>query len=211
MIFKISGSSLSPNNSAIIVGLVQLIGSCLSTTMMERAGRRPLLLTSSLGMGLCHYTLGLFSYLQSLQYDVSRFSWISVAALSVYMIAYSLGLGPGPYVVSSEILSRDVSNFVITIAMFFVWTMAFVVVKLFPSVIDLCGVHGCFFLLGSFCVATFFFVFLLIPETKGLPRQLILDRLNGISHTPDKKRYASSINAANKSTHQPEIISERCK
>lgn len=188
-IFRMAGSAMSPDTSAIIVGLIQVFGSCLSTVSMERVGRRPLLLTSALGMGVCHYVLGTFCYLQTLQYDVTSFSWISVVALSVFMIAYALGLGPGPYVISSDILSRDVSSLVTTLGMFFAWSMAFVVSKLFPTFVGLLGMHGCFFLLGSFCALTFIFIFVILPETKGQPRQLILDRLNGIPESVNKNQY----------------------
>ncbi|XP_012239624.1 facilitated trehalose transporter Tret1 [Bombus impatiens] len=205
-IFKISGSSLSPNSSAIIVGVIQVFGSCLSTTLVERVGRRPLLLTSCLGMGTCHFVLGVFCYLQTLGYDVSQFSWISIVALSVYMITYGLGMGPGPYVISSEILSRDVASSIVTLGMFTAWGMAFVVVKLFPSVLVLLGMHGCFFLFGIFCATTFAFIFILIPETKGQPRQVILDRLNGIFYALDNKQYVSSNEIAKRSAPLPELI-----
>ncbi|XP_017757195.1 PREDICTED: facilitated trehalose transporter Tret1-like [Eufriesea mexicana] len=205
-IFKMSGSSLSPNSSVIIVGVIQVFGSCLSTSLMEKAGRRPLLLISCLGMGLCHFTLGTFCYLQSLQYDVSRFSWISIVALSVFMITYGLGLGPGPYVICSEILSRNMASLVLMIGISFAWGMAFLVVKLFPNVVDVLGVHGCFFLLGTSCAITFVFIFVLIPETKGLPRQVILDRLNGIPHALNKKEYVSSDDIVGKNTPLPALI-----
>lgn len=205
-IFKISGSSLSPNTSAIIVGFIQLCGSFLSTTLMERAGRRPLMLASSFTMATCHCVLGTFCYLKMLGYDVSQFSWISIVALSLYMIAYALGLGPGPYVVSSEILSRDISNLVITIAMCYVWLIAFLVVKFFPNVVNVLGMHGCFFLLGTFCAIVFVFVFILVPETKGEPRQVILDRLNGISHPLDKRLYVYSSNVIEKKAESPELV-----
>nr|XP_012147415.1 PREDICTED: facilitated trehalose transporter Tret1-like isoform X2 [Megachile rotundata] len=188
-IFRMAGSAISPNTSAIIVGLIQVCGSCLSTVSMERVGRRPLLLTSAMGMGACHFVLGTFCYLQALQYDVSSFSWISVVALSVFMISYGLGLGPGPYVICSDILSRDVSSLVSRLGLFFAWSMAFVVGKLFPNFVVLLGMHGSFFLLGSFCVITFIFIFVILPETKGLPRQLILDRLNGIPDSVNKNQY----------------------
>lgn len=191
-----------------MVGVIQVFGSCLSTLFVERAGRRILFLTSSMVMGVCHYILGTFCYLQALRYDVTSFSWISVIALSVYMIAYGFGLGPGPYVVSSEILSRDVSSMIMTICMCFAWSMAFLVVKLFPALVVLLGVHGCFYLLGTSCIATFLFVFVLLPETKGLPRQVILDRLNGIRDAFGKERYASSGNVTEKSITIPEIICE---
>lgn len=205
-IFKLSGSSLSPNSSAIIVGMIQVFGSWLSTTLMERAGRRPLLLISCFGMGMCHCVLGVFCYLQTLGYDVSKFSWISIIALSVFMIAYGLGMGPGPYVISSEILSRDVSSMVVTLGMFTAWAMAFIVVKLFPTVVNLLGIHGCFFLLGIFCGISFAFIFILIPETKGLPRQVILDRLNGISSSSNETQYVSSQKLNEKNVPLPELI-----
>ncbi|KAK1126203.1 hypothetical protein K0M31_004837 [Melipona bicolor] len=180
-IFKMSGSSLSPNSSAIIVGMIQVFGSWLSTTLMERAGRRPLLLISCFGMGTCHCVLGVFCYLQTLGYDVSKFSWISIIALSVFMIAYGLGMGPGPYVISSEILSRDVSSMVVTLGMFTAWAMAFIVVKLFPTVVNLL-------------------------ETKGLPRQVILDRLNGVSSSSNEMQYVSSQKLNEKDVPLPELI-----
>lgn len=188
------------------MGVIQVFGSYLSTTLVERVGRRPLLLTSCLGMGTCHFVLGVFCYLQTLGYDVSQFSWISIVALSVYMIAYGLGMGPGPYVISSEILSRDVASSIVTLGMFTAWGMAFVVVKLFPSVLALLGMHGCFFLFGIFCATTFAFIFILIPETKGQPRQVILDRLNGIFYALDNKRYVSSNEIAKRSAPLPELI-----
>ncbi|XP_033327105.2 facilitated trehalose transporter Tret1 [Megalopta genalis] len=206
-IFGISGSSLSPNASAIIVGVIQLVGSFLSTSLMERLGRRPLLLISSGGMCLCHYTLGLFCYAQMLRYDVNAVNWIPIVALSVYVIVYNLGFGPGPYVVSAEILSRDVYAPIMTLGLFTVWTTAFLVLKFFSSVVDLLGMHGCFFLLGTICIFLFAFIFVLIPETKGLPLRIILDKLNGrASREFDVKGRVSSKGSVQKNIPMPEQV-----
>ncbi|XP_046813861.1 facilitated trehalose transporter Tret1-like [Vespa crabro] len=178
-IFRISGSSLSPNTAVIIVGAIQVAGSYLSTSLMERTGRRPLLLISCLGMCICHYILGIFCYLQELNYDVSTFGWIPVIALSAYMITYCLGLGPGPYVICSEIFDQDLSSLAITVALFFTWVVAFIVVKFFANVVDLFGMYGCFFILGTSCISTFIFIYILVPETKGRSREDILNELNG--------------------------------
>ncbi|KAI4500604.1 hypothetical protein M0802_004196 [Mischocyttarus mexicanus] len=178
-IFRISGSTLSPNTAAITVGAIQVIGSYLSTSLMERTGRRPLLLISALGMCICHYVLGTFCYLQVLNYDISAFGWIPVVALSIYVIVYCLGLGPGPYVISSEIFHRDISSLAITVALFFVWVVAFMVVKFFANLVEIFGMYGCFFILGTSCISTFLFIFILVPETKGRSREDILNELNG--------------------------------
>lgn len=204
-IFAIAGSSLSPNTSAIIVGSIQVFGSVLSTSLMERLGRRPLLLISCAGMCVCHYTLGLFCYMQMLQYNVDAFNWIPIAALSVYVVVYNLGLGPGPYVVSAEILSRDVSGPIVTIGLISVWSTAFLMLKFFPNIVTVLGMYGCFFLLGSICVFLFAFVFALIPETKGLSLEAILDKLNG-GMPRDDARHVSSKEIVQKNMPKPEQV-----
>lgn len=178
-IFRISGSSLSPNTAAITVGAIQVIGSYLSTSLMERTGRRPLLLISCMGMCICHYVLGTFCYLQELNYDISVFGWIPVVALSVYVITYCLGMGPGPYVICSEIFEQDIFGLAIAITLLFTWIIAFMVVKFFANLVDLIGMFGCFFILGTSCILTFIFIYVFIPETKGRSREDILNELNG--------------------------------
>lgn len=206
-LFDIAGSSLSPNISAIIVGVIQMFGSLLSTSLMERLGRRPLLLISCVGMCACHYVLGVYCYMDSLRYDISDFNWIPVVALSVYVVVYNLGMGPGPYVVSSEILSRDVSSPIVMIGLIAAWIAAFLVTKFFSNMVVWLNMYGCFFFLGTVCVFVFVFVFTLIPETKGLPIQMILDRLSGKdSRGSDNTRYVSSNDVAQKHMPAPEQV-----
>ncbi|XP_018399375.1 PREDICTED: facilitated trehalose transporter Tret1-like [Cyphomyrmex costatus] len=183
MIFKMSGSSLSPNMSSIIVAAIQLFGSWLATLLVERAGRRPLILLSCVGMCVCHCTIGTFYYLQNFQYEVSAYSWIPVVALSAFMILFALGMGNGPIVVMSEIFSRDVTSLASAISISVSWASAFVMTKSFTNLIALLGLHGCFFLLATFCVCNFLFCFILLPETKGRLREDIVDELNGVRCT----------------------------
>lgn len=185
-IFKMSGSSLSPNVSAIIVATIQLFGSCFSMFVVEHAGRRLLLLLSCAGMCVCHCVIGTFCYLQNLQYEVSAYSWIPVVTLSTYMLVYSLGMGNGPVVVMSEIFSRDVTSLASTVGLSVSWGTAFVVTKTFSDLVALLGTHGCFYLLATFCACSFLFCSVLLPETKGRMREDIVDELNGVRCTKNK-------------------------
>lgn len=178
-----SGSSLSPTTSAIIIAIIQLFGSWLALFLVERAGRRPLLLISTAGMCVCHCAIGGFFYLQNRQYDVSAFLWVPVTALSVFMVVYSLGMGTVPVVVASEIFSRDVSSLGIAMGMLMCWCGAFVMVKVFSDLIVLLGIYGCFFLLAVICACSFIFCFVMLPETKGRLREDIVDELNCTSNT----------------------------
>ncbi|KAG8037751.1 hypothetical protein G9C98_005962 [Cotesia typhae] len=189
MIFEMAGSSLSPNSATIVVGAIQLFGSWLSTMLMERAGRRPLLLISCVGMLVCHWILASFLYLQHKSYDVSSFGWIPLLALSVYCVVYCIGMGPAPFIVASEVFSPDIAALASTVNMIVLFFSAFVVVKVFPLLIAVLGMYGCFFFLGGCCGLTFLFTFFFVPETKGRSVESIIDELNGTPGQFNDKGY----------------------
>lgn len=188
-----SGSSLSPNTSSIIVGAILLLGACLSTSLIERMGRRPLLLISCTGMCICHSVIGTYCYLQNLQYDVSAYGWIPVTALSTFMIVYALGLGNGPVIIMSEIFNRDITSVASAVGLTICWAASFVIAKIFSDLIALLGMHGCFFLLAICCICTFLFCFVMVPETKGRTREDIVDELNGGTQYKKNKKNIKHI------------------
>ncbi|XP_011144714.1 facilitated trehalose transporter Tret1 [Harpegnathos saltator] len=177
-IFELSGSSLLPNTAAIIIGAIQFFGSCLASLFMERAGRRLLILVSCAGMCLCQSVMGMFCYFQEFGYDVSVYDWVPVVALSTFMIAYSCGMSSVPIIVMAEIFNRNVTSVATKIGLFFLWVSAFIVTKIFPTLIALLGMYGCFFLLAFSCAFSFIFCFMLLPETKGRMREDIVNELN---------------------------------
>ncbi|XP_046418828.1 facilitated trehalose transporter Tret1-like [Neodiprion virginianus] len=191
-IFKAAGSSLSPDMAAIIVGAIQVFGSNISTAMMERAGRRLLILISCAGMSVCLFTLGFFSYFQNHGYEVTAFSWIPVAALSAYVIVYSLGMGPVPFVVASEVFSPEIAGLANSVSMEFLWILAFLVLKFFPTISALVGIYGCFFIFGGFTALTFVFTWIFVPETKGRSVDSILQELDGNSKLRDRAKYITT-------------------
>lgn len=193
-IFKMSGSSLSPNTSSIIVGAILLLGACLSTSLIERMGRRPLILISCIGMFVCHCVIGTYCYLQSLQYDVSAYGWVPVTALSIFMVVYALGMGNAPVIIMSEIFERDITSIASAVGLTVSWSASFVLVKIFADLIALLGMHGCFFLLAICCACTFSFCLVMVPETKGRTREDIVGELNGgMQYKKNKKNIKHII------------------
>ncbi|XP_063975811.1 uncharacterized protein LOC135161817 [Diachasmimorpha longicaudata] len=174
-------SSLKPNTATIIIGIGQIVGSCLSTLTMERAGRRSLIFISCAGMAMSYCTISGFLFLKEYGFSVSSFGWIPVVALSFWAIVYCVGMSPAPLVVASEVFSPDISSFANSVSMVFMWICAFLIMKYFPIVKELLGLDVCFILLASFCMATFAFTYFLVPETKGRNIESILDELNGCS------------------------------
>lgn len=109
-IFRETGSSISPEFSAIILGVIQLFGTCIATFLVDRSGRKILLLCSSSGTALCLFILGIYSYLHNIGVDVKPFSWISILSFSGMMFLAACGVIPLMFVVIAEVMPENVMN-----------------------------------------------------------------------------------------------------
>lgn len=90
-IFEAAGSTLDPAVCSIIVGVVQVVMTVASALLIEKAGRRVLLLQSSVIMGLCLVTLGIYFQLKDGKYDVSNISILPLGSVVLFIVCFSLG------------------------------------------------------------------------------------------------------------------------
>lgn len=103
-IFEYSGSTISPNASSIIVGVIQLVGCYCSTLLVDRAGRKILISTSAFGISIGMFVFAAYSYLNSIGYDLSHFNWIPLASFSFTLWIANLGVLSLPFLVTSELI-----------------------------------------------------------------------------------------------------------
>jgi Sugar (and other) transporter len=97
-IFKAANVGLDPKYATIIIGAVQVGVTLIAALIVDKAGRRILLLISDFVMALCTLALGIYFYLQSVdESNVSSLGWLPILALSVFIICFSLGFGPVPW------------------------------------------------------------------------------------------------------------------
>ena len=82
MIFKESGSTMSPNVSSIIVGGIQIIGSMFPTFLVDRLGRKLMMVTSAIGTSVGLAALGGYMLLKFQGFNVESFNWIPLVAFS---------------------------------------------------------------------------------------------------------------------------------
>ncbi|KAK3914935.1 Facilitated trehalose transporter Tret1 [Frankliniella fusca] len=174
-IFRSAGSSMSPSAAAASVGLVMLVMSYATTLVVDRVGRRVLLITSATFMGLSMATLAAFLQLQAhpALVDTQPFAWLPVVAIITLVVAYSLGFGPLPWVVLAEVLPNDVRGPAGSVASAVCWTLSFTVTKSFQSLVDRFGVDSAFWVFAGCCCVTVVFVVFLVPETRGKSLQQI--------------------------------------
>jgi SP family facilitated glucose transporter-like MFS transporter 8 len=88
--------------------MLQVLATYSSTLLVDKAGRRILLLLSSTVMAVCLTTLGLCFYLQSHGHNVSSNSWLLLASVATFIIIFAMGFGPIPWMMLGELFPSNV-------------------------------------------------------------------------------------------------------
>ena len=143
-----------------------ILGSTLFA--VKRVGRRPLFLISAGVTCICCIILGTyFYYLKEDPETAQNFDWVPLVVLSIFMAAFSLGIGPLPWIISSEILPSTFRGPGTAIPICINWMLSFIVTKTFINMRLTMGMEGAFWLFGGFCFLGFLFGIFFLPETKG--------------------------------------------
>ncbi|KAL0811515.1 hypothetical protein ABMA28_009906 [Loxostege sticticalis] len=166
-IFQSAGSDIDPAIATIIVGVVQTIATYISSLLIERAGRRILLLQSCIIMGLCLVILGVYFKLQEGGVDVSMVGWLPLVCLVLFIISFSMGFGPIPWMMMAELFTVEYRGTASGLSVIINWFLVFVVTLCFPLMKEAIGIYSCFWFFACLMLICIFFVFFLIPETKG--------------------------------------------
>ncbi|CRK96410.1 CLUMA_CG009826, isoform B [Clunio marinus] len=166
-IFQDAGSTIDENLCTIIVGVVNFIATFIATMLIDRLGRKMLLYISDVCMIITLMTLGTFFYYKNIGGEISSIGWLPLAAFVIFVIGFSLGFGPIPWLMMGEILPAKIRGSAASVATAFNWACTFVVTKTFTDIIGVIGTHGAFWFFGSVCVVGLFFVIFYVPETQG--------------------------------------------
>ncbi|KAJ8931871.1 hypothetical protein NQ314_015137 [Rhamnusium bicolor] len=179
-IFTDAGVSLAPEICTIIIGVVQIAASGATPALVEKRGKRFLLLLSAIGMGISQGVLAYFFFLKDDQKsDVSAIGWLPIASLIVYIVTYCLGFGPLPWAVMGELFPGNIKSVASTVTASGCWVLGFLLTKYFGMVADLIGKSGSFGIFSVCCLGAAIFTYKLVPETSGKSLQEIQDILNG--------------------------------
>lgn len=145
----------------VITGAVNLVFTIVAMGLVDRLGRRPLMLFGAGGLVVTHTLLG-FAYHDHIK-------GLPVVILVMAAIAcYALTLAPITWVLISEIFPNRIRGTAISIAVSSLWIADFVLTQTFPALKAAVGTSGAFWLYAMICAAGFIFVFLAVPETKGV-------------------------------------------
>lgn len=178
-IFQSAGSTMDPAICGIVVGVVQVLMTFVSSVLIDKAGRRVLLLQSSFIMGSCLVVLGVYFKLQADKADVSGIGWLPLASVVMFIISFSLGFGPIPWMMMGELCAPDVKGLASALTVMFNWSLVFLVTKTFGTMQDTLGADWTFWFFGFWMAVGTLYVFFKVPETKGKTNAEIQALLGG--------------------------------
>lgn len=113
-IFGNTGSSIDPNTSTVVLGITQLIGTISATILIDRLGRRILLIVSTTFSAISLCVIATYTLFNEFDYDLEEWNWIPVVSFSMFIFVSAIGINPVPYVIVSEVLPQKVFNRVFT-------------------------------------------------------------------------------------------------
>jgi SP family galactose:H+ symporter-like MFS transporter len=164
----IQSAGISSASGAILttagIGMVNVLMTIVSMWLIDRIGRRPLLLTGIAGMAV---TLGVLGWAFHSASPSGALSWLAVISIMVYVASFAISLGPIFWLLIAEIYPLKVRSSSEGLAATFNWGSNLLVSLTFLTLLEEIGATRTFWLYGLFAIGAWLFSYYLVPETKG--------------------------------------------
>lgn len=191
MLFQAAGSDLEASTATIIVGVIQVVITFISTLVVDRLGRRLLLMISGGVMAICTLLLGVYFYLQNAtENDTSNLGWLPLTSVCLFIVAFSLGYGPIPWMMVGELFAPHIKGFASSLSCVLNWILAFVVTRFYSDLVLSFSIHTTFWIFAVISAIGTVFVFFIVSETKGKTLEEIQRELGGSASA----RSAATVN-----------------
>ena len=172
-IFSAAGYGISGTLfNIVLTGTVSLIFTVMSMFMVDRWGRKALMLTGAGGLAIVYVIIAAGYYLQ--MKGVFMVFWV-VTAISIY----GLTLAPVTWVLLSEIFPNKIRGHAMSVATFALWFSCAVLTITFPFMNKALSTSGTFGVYAAICFIGFFYILRKLPETKGKSLEQIERELTG--------------------------------
>lgn len=165
-VLKWSGNKASLQ-AAVLIGFANMIATVVSIVLVDRYGRRTLLLAGGAPMAACLVALGA---MKSGFVDISAF--MGITSLVTYVVAFAITYGPLPFVISSEIFPLRYKGIGMSFCSGVQGLGSLFVGLTFLPLLDAVG-GGVYLIYAACMVAAIIFVYRMVPETRKLTLQEI--------------------------------------
>ncbi len=172
-ILKLAGfeSNATAIYATVGIGVVNCLMTFIAIFLTDKTGRKPLLYTGLAGMAICLFALGAaFQYGEMLGIYLK---WLSLLAAIFYISFFSFSLGPIILLLVAEIFPLKFRGFGMSISTMSNFLFNFTVTLSFLPLINKISENNTFYLYGIIAIFCIFYIYFMVPETKGLSLETI--------------------------------------
>jgi sugar porter (SP) family MFS transporter len=144
----------------VMIGAINFVATIVGMCLIDRAGRKPLLMSAFAGMAL-----SLLGVSAAIRFQASGI--VVLVFVLTYVACFAVGVGTGTWVMMAEICPTRVRGRAMSLATVCLWCGTLLVTLTFLSLVNVFTVPGAFVLYAIISVAAFLFVWRGVPETKG--------------------------------------------
>ena len=164
------------------VGVVNVLFTIIALPLIDRWGRRPLLLS---GMVCMLFSLCFLALSFAFQNDIASLRWFALASMLIYIAGFAVSLGPIMWLIIAEIFPLEIRGFASSLMVSASWLFNALVAVTFLTLIQKLGQTGTFLIYGVICFFGILFIFFKVPETKGSSLEQIENNLRAGVRTVD--------------------------
>ena len=158
------------------IGIVNVLATIFAVFYLDSIGRRTLLLSGLIGMGLSLFVLSL-----AFEWNTHYLQWIAVASTFIYVICFAFSLGAMLWVLTSEIFPLEMRGVAMSVAIFSGWFWNFAVSSTFLTLLNALGPTQTFLAYAFMCLVGFIVCYYKVPETSGVSLEQIEQNIrNGL-------------------------------
>ncbi|XP_023635919.1 sugar transporter ERD6-like 18 isoform X4 [Capsella rubella] len=173
-IFRKSGFPVAVGST--VLGLYMVPKSMIGVILVDKWGRRPLLLTSAAGMSISSILIGIAFTLQKMQLLPEMTPTFTLLCILLYIGSFAIGLGGLPWIIMSEIFPINIKVTAGSIVTLVSFSSSSIVNYTFNFLFEW-STQGTFYIFGGIAGAALLFLWFIVPETKGLSLEEIQAKL----------------------------------
>ena len=154
-----------------LIGVINIVFTLLAMAVIDRMGRKVMMLVGSAGMAACYVLVG-WLFLTGQTGGTAM-----IAVLLAAPAFFAFGLGPTVWVVISEIFPNRIRGVAMSVATFSLWSACYLLTLTFPVFVEVFNAANTFWIYAVICAVGFYVILRYLPETKGLSLEELEKRL----------------------------------
>lgn len=145
-----------------LVGLMNILFTLVAMRVIDKMGRKKLMLIGAAGMTICYLIIGYLFHTGRTE------DWMLLAFIILTPAFFAFGLGPTVWVVLSEMFPNKIRGAAMSVATFSLWVACYILTLTFPIFVEQFNQANTFWIYAVICFIGFIVIYKLLPDTKGV-------------------------------------------